>query len=285
MLAGAQMALSARQQTLALMTRAATTPGLAATLDLPTPSAPPVTPPPVTPPPPGAPPGAPTGSPTGPTTTVPGSGFVESAATSPRPTSPAILGQSVLSAAEMARWFATTGWKAHITVPMTQLTEDYIDAGEQTGVTADLAFAQSIIETGYFTFPSDGQLTKADNNFAGIGACDTCAQGWRFPNAAKGVRAQLELLDAYASPTPVATPLLGSIGVGGCCPTWLSLAGTWASSTDYGISILSVYQQMLNWLIPQRLLDAGLLKAPKPAPATSPSPSATASVSPPGQSR
>ena len=69
----------------------------------------------------------------------------------------------------------------------------------------------------------------------------------------------MELLEAYASPTPVSTPLLGSIGVGGCCPTWLALAGKWASSTTYGISILTVYQRMLNWLIPQRLVDAGLL--------------------------
>ncbi len=42
-LAGAEMKLSASQQTLSLMTRAATTPGLAATLDLPSPSSPPTT--------------------------------------------------------------------------------------------------------------------------------------------------------------------------------------------------------------------------------------------------
>ena len=154
---------------------------------------------------------------------------------------------------------------------MAQLAQDYISAGEQTGVRADLAFAQSIVETGYFSFPSYGQLTKADNNFAGIGACDSCAHGWTFPNAATGVSAQLELLEAYASPTPVATPLLGSVGVGGCCPTWMALAGKWASSTAYGISILTVYRQMLTWLIPQRLVAAGLLAAPKPAP-TQPTP-------------
>ena len=167
----------------------------------------------------------------------------------------------------MARWYASTRQKANITVPIAQLTQDYVNAGRQTGVRADLAFAQSIIETAYFSFPSYGQLTKTDNNFAGIGACDTCAHGWRFANAATGVAAQMELLEAYASPTPVSTPLLGSIGVGGCCPNWLALAGKWASSTTYGISILAVYQQMLKWLIPQRLVDAGLLQPPKPAPA------------------
>jgi hypothetical protein len=255
-LARAETALSSSRQTLTLMTRAATTPGLAATLNLPNPSSPPVTSPPA---------GAPS-SPSGPTS-IPGSWIVESDATTPMPTSPTILGPPVLSAAEMARWFASTKQKANTTVPIAQLTQDYVDAGQQTGVRPDLAFAQSIVETGYFSFPSYGQLTKTDNNFAGIGACDTCAHGWRFPNAATGVAAQMELLEAYASPTPVPTPLLGSIGVGGCCPTWLALAGKWASSTTYGISILATYHRMLNWLIPQRLIDAGLLAPPKPAPA------------------
>jgi hypothetical protein len=179
----------------------------------------------------------------------------------------------------MARWFASTRQKANITVPMTQLTQDYVNAGQQTGVRADLAFAQSIIETAYFSFPSYGQLTRTDNNFAGIGACDTCAHGWQFANAATGVAAQMELLEAYASPTPVSTPLLGPVGVGGCCPDWLALAGKWASSTAYGVSILTVYQQMLKWLIPQRLVDAGLVRPPEPAPAARP-PAGSSSASP-----
>jgi hypothetical protein len=164
----------------------------------------------------------------------------------------------------MASWFASTGEKANVTVPMSQLTQDYVKAGAETGVRADVAFAQSIIETGFFSFPSYGQLTGKDNNFAGIGACDTCAHGWSFASALDGVTAQLELLEAYASPTPVSTPLLGSIGIGGCCPTWLDLAGKWASSTAYGVSILTIYQQMLAWVIPQRLVAAGLVRPPKP---------------------
>ncbi len=262
-LASAKQGLSASEQTLNLLTRAATTPGLAATLNLPSPSSAPSSPP--------AP--APAGATPGPATTTQGSWFVQSDATAPPATSPTILGPSVLGAAELASWFSSGGHKANITVPMVQLAQDYISAGEQTGVRADLAFAQSIVETGYFSFPSYGQLTKADNNFAGIGACDSCAHGWTFPNAATGVSAQLELLEAYASPTPVATPLLGSVGVGGCCPTWMALAGKWASSTAYGISILTVYRQMLTWLIPQRLVAAGLLAAPRPAP-THPTPTA-----------
>jgi hypothetical protein len=171
-----------------------------------------------------------------------------------------------MSGADLAAWFASTGRKANITVPMSALAQDYQTAGDATGVRDDLAFAQSIVETGFFSFPSYGQLTSQDNNFAGIGACDTCSHGWSFPTAAAGVGAQLELLDAYASIKPVDTHLLGhgSVGVGGCCRTWMALAGVWASSTVYGISIMTVYNQMLTWYIPGQLVKLGL-KSPSPA--------------------
>jgi hypothetical protein len=169
----------------------------------------------------------------------------------------------VLSASELAGWFASTHRKAKVTVPMPQLAADYALAGQQTGVRADLAFAQSVVETGFFSFPASGQLTPTDNNFAGIGACDSCAHGWKFPDARTGVTAQMQLLDAYASPNQVTTNLVGNVGVGGCCPTWMELAGTWASSLVYGISIMTVYHQMLNWAITQRLVAAGLLPPPK----------------------
>ena len=171
-----------------------------------------------------------------------------------------------MTGAELAAWFASTGHKANTTVPMVQLAADYQAAGKATGVRDDLAFAQSIVETGYFSFPSYGQLTAKDNNFAGIGACDSCATGWSFSSAANGVGAQLELLEAYASTKPVKTPLLpGNVGVGGCCQTWVQLAGVWASSIVYGISILTIYNQMLSWIIPKRLIAAGLEKAPAAA--------------------
>jgi hypothetical protein len=201
---------------------------------------------------------------------------------------PTILGPSVMSGPELATWFASTHRHANITVPMAQLAADYARAGQETGVRADVAFAQSVVETGFFSFPAYGQLTPKDNNFAGIGACDSCAHGWTFPEALTGVTAQMQLLDAYASPNPVPTNLIGDVGVGGCCPTWMALAGTWASSPVYGISIMTIYQQMLGWVIQERLIAAGLAAAPKPAPAptvtgaTAGGPPATAQPSAPG---
>jgi hypothetical protein len=181
------------------------------------------------------------------------------------PASPTIMGGSVLGAAELAGWFAAMGHPANVTVPMPQLAGDYIDVGGAEGVRGDVAFAQSVIETGYFGFPAGGLLVATDNNFAGIGACDNCAHGWSFPDARTGVAAQLELLHAYASTTPVPTPLVGKVGVTGCCPTWLSLTGVWASAPQYGYEILAIYKQMVDWALPGRLMAAGLVPAPSAA--------------------
>ncbi|MHB1929503.1 MAG: glucosaminidase domain-containing protein, partial [Acidimicrobiales bacterium] len=190
------------------------------------------------------------------------------------PSGPTILGPPAITAGELAAWYASTGQHAHVTVPMAQLAADYLRAGARTGVRADLAFAQSIVETGYFTFPAGGQLTGRDDNFAGIGACDSCAHGWSFPGAYTGVLAQMQLLEAYASLRPVATPLVGSAGIGGCCATWTDLAGHWATNPWYGEAILNVYARILDWVFPRRLVEVGLeppsVPPPVPPPVTPP---------------
>jgi hypothetical protein len=279
----AETALATSQQSLALVTKAAVTPGLAAGLNLPDVGGTPSSLPPAAGPASGlsalAQPYSPPASTT--TTRAVSSGPGDTLPSGSRG-SPTILGPSVLSASELAGWFAGTHKKANVTVPVPQLAADYALAGQQTGVRGDLAFAQSVVETGFFSFPARGQLTPKDNNFAGIGACDSCAHGWKFADARAGVTAQMQLLDAYASPNPVPTNLIGNVGTGGCCQTWMALAGTWASSLVYGISIMTVYHQMLNWAITQRLVAAGLLSPPKVAPAPAPSQPAPAPV--PGSS-
>ena len=195
---------------------------------------------------------------------------------------PSILGPSLLSAEQISGWFETTGYRPRTTVPFSQLVADYMKAGELTGVRPDVAFAQSVIETAYFSFPGYGQDAPGFNNFAGIGACDTCKHGWHFPSAMTGVLSQQELLAVYATP-PHPTGAYGGptsdLGIAGCCTTWMALAGTWASSPAYGFDILTVYNDMLSWALPGELRRLGLvpLSAPasppaKPAPAPSRSP-------------
>jgi hypothetical protein len=153
--------------------------------------------------------------------------------------------------------------------------DDYLKAGRLTGVRADLAFAQSVVETGYFSFPAGGQDARGYNNFAGIGACDSCKHGWKFPSALAGVLGQELLLDDYASPPQqTAGGPSGSapVGVQGCCTTWMALSGVWASNPNYGYEILSVYKMMLDWALQSQLQKAGLAQPFAVAPPGSPAP-------------
>src|SRR5579875_140018 len=181
---------------------------------------------------------------------------------------PSILGPSLLSPSDLEGWFSSTRSRAATTVPLPQLVSYYYAAARQTHVRADLAFAQSVVETGYFSFPPGGQLRAGDNNFAGIGACGSCKRGWSFPTAQEGVLDQEELLQAYASRrgSPLASWVRG-LGVQGCCHTWLSLSGIWASNRSYGYEILSVYSLMVSWAVEPGLQVEGLAPAPAvPAP-------------------
>jgi hypothetical protein len=173
--------------------------------------------------------------------------------------SPTILGPAVLSADELAGWFSGSGRRASLTVSLPVLAADFESAGAVAGVRADIAFAQSVLETGYFSFPGFGQVRVADNNFAGIGACDSCGSGFHFPDALTGVTAQMQLLHAYATTSqPVPGPLPGPFRVSGCCPTWMQLTGVWATASDYGIKILKLYLSMVQWALARRTAAAQL---------------------------
>ncbi|MBK6858394.1 MAG: glucosaminidase domain-containing protein [Microthrixaceae bacterium] len=51
-----------------------------------------------------------------------------------------------------------------------ELARYYVEEGAAEGVTGDVAFAQSIVETGYFAFSA--RVPPELNNFSGLGAVD-----------------------------------------------------------------------------------------------------------------
>ncbi|HMK97984.1 MAG TPA: glucosaminidase domain-containing protein [Acidimicrobiales bacterium] len=161
---------------------------------------------------------------------------------------PTILGPALLTTAQVQTWWASTGAVANATVPIGKLIYDYMREGGLTGVRADIAFAQSVVETGYFSFPRFGQDPASYNNFAGIGACDSCKHGFRYASAIMGVAAQQRLLEEYALPYQYPT-IFAQFGVAGTSQTWMALSGVWATNINYGYAILSVYQRMLEFVI------------------------------------
>src|SRR5207237_9270541 len=165
----------------------------------------------------------------------------ETAATSA--TSP-IMGPSRLTAKQMADYVIAQHYKPRITVPIEILAQIYLDEGAATGVRGDVAFAQSILETAGFANPGSA---PTDNNFAGIGWCDSCAHGFDFPDARTGVRAQLQLLRvyvdplfpdaAYAAKDPILLPGTLTLGFRGKVQAWWDLWGSWATGALYGTRV------------------------------------------------
>ena len=80
----------------------------------------------------------------------------------------AVLGQATLTAPQMAGWFATTGRQARLGVGVLDLATMFVEEGAREGVRGDIAFAQSIVETGYFGFSPS--VPPDTHNYSGIGA-------------------------------------------------------------------------------------------------------------------
>ncbi len=140
------------------------------------------------------------------------------------------------------------------TVPLETLAQVFIEEGAAEGVTGDVAFVQSIVETGWFRF--SGSIPASANNFAGIGATDTNPAPAFFPDARTGVRAQIQHLRAYADPSattctmpplrnPCVDPRFALVLPKGRAPTWNQMGnGNWATASTYSTSILTLFAEL-----------------------------------------
>ena len=173
--------------------------------------------------------------------------------TNAKDVSPTVMGDAVLTADELVGWYKSKGVAGYVGgVDLPTMAGLYIEEGKAEQIRGDVAWAQSVVETGAFTSP----LTT-HNNFAGIGACDSCATGFDFASPKAGVRAQAQLLHAYADKmlriATLANPAVGSnpdhLSVRGCCPTWNKLTGTWATDPNYGPKLMTVYLSMLQFAL------------------------------------
>src|SRR5262245_26124605 len=179
-----------------------------------------------------------------------------------------IMGPNVLNADQITAWyqskhktFAVPGISVH------DLAQLFLAEGATETVRGDLAFAQSIVETGYFGYV--GSIVKPSNwNFAGMDACDSCNSGRQFPSPLSGVRVQIQDLRNYADAGsrasnlahppvpewyayPSLNPVTAAYNVGhffrkGNAPTWNQMGnGNHATSPSYGPAVIAVYQNML----------------------------------------
>lgn len=131
--------------------------------------------------------------------------------------------------------------------------------GEKYGIRGDIALCQSCIETGWFKYTGGTAVTPDDHNYCGLGVTQKGKKGCQFATVALGCEAQIQHLFAYACkdalPYPKVDPRFNYVNRG-CAPTWESLGGKWASATNYGTQILTVYNQMMAFNVANPTLKA-----------------------------
>lgn len=118
-----------------------------------------------------------------------------------------IAGNAVATAAQMALFCRSKNSTPKLaSCSLEQLAQIFIEEGKVEGIRGDVAFAQSLHETGFFNF--GGIVTPQMNNYGGIGALNGNATGnaASFPDPRTGVRAQVQHLKAYANAAALVNP-------------------------------------------------------------------------------
>lgn len=193
--------------------------------------------------------------------TAPGSG----AAARP-PTQTPVMGPSLLNAAQLAAWYRSqhsgTPQLPALRNDVKALAQIFIDEGAAQGVRGDIAFAQSMLETGWLGF-AGSQVPPSFNNYSGLFAFNnrpkgtTCAAETKpsrcFATPNLGVRYQMQLLRGYADASTrnmsmLIRPPSDRIGI---APYWERFGGSqtpivWATAPNYGSYVLGLYADALS---------------------------------------
>lgn len=128
------------------------------------------------------------------------------------------------------------------------LAKIFLREGAKENIRGDIAFAQSLKETGYFRY--GGVVLPEYNNFAGIGAIDPNQKGKaaRFATPEEGIRAQIQHLKAYATTEPLNEERVDPrfhLVQRGSAPNLEDLNGKWAvPGTTYGQDIMRIFGEM-----------------------------------------
>ena len=167
-----------------------------------------------------------------------------------------IMGTAVATAEQMRAYLKAKNPKAAQSV--FEMIPLYLSEGSAEGVRGDIAFAQSCLETGNFTF-SGSAVTLSQNNFCGMGVTSNGMKGNSFDTPQFGIRAQIQHLKAYASKDSLKNACIDprfKYVTRGCAEyvEWLGQkenpAGKgWAAGAGYGEKILSILKAIIGTAI------------------------------------
>ena len=170
----------------------------------------------------------------------------------PKPVEPkvAIMGAPQVTAQQMAQFLLSNNSTPKIMITALELAELFLEEGIREGVRGDIAFCQSMHETGWLKY--GGQVLPEQHNYSGIGATNNSPVGkgaW-FKDEREGVRAQIQHLKAYASKETLSAICVDPrfhLVTRGVAPNWTDLNGRWAvPGTTYGQSILTLYNELVK---------------------------------------
>lgn len=163
-----------------------------------------------------------------------------------------IMGKAVLTKEQMKNYLLSKNPKPKINTTVDNLIDLYLSEGLKEGVRGDIAFAQSLVETGYFNF--NGDVVPEQNNFSGIGTTGGGVKGNYFSTPQIGILAQIQHLKGYATKEPLNEvcvdpryDILKAINKLGVAPTVSLLSGSWAVDKNYAPKILNIYNEISKY--------------------------------------
>lgn len=172
-----------------------------------------------------------------------------------------IMGNSAVTVQEMVDYFQDSG-EAY---PAEELSEGgadsietfcqmYYEEAAVEGVRPEVAFAQTMKETGFLQYGGDASIEQF--NFAGLGTTGGGVPGNSYPDVRTGIRAQIQHLKAYATEDALEQECVDDryeYVKKGSAPyvEWLGQQENpdgvgWAVGENYGYDIVDMIEQMKN---------------------------------------
>lgn len=163
-----------------------------------------------------------------------------------------IIGKSVVSAEKMVAFVREKNSNAQ---DIEEIAKCFVEIGDKYNIRGDIAFCQSIVETGWFRFDNGTAVTPDQHNYCGMGVLQKGMKGNSFISVAEGVEAQIQHLYGYAVKEPLDSSIivdprykyLVSGNKLGIAKDWHGLSMNWAMNESYGKQILSIYDKLLNF--------------------------------------
>ena len=170
-----------------------------------------------------------------------------------------IMGQSSVTIEEMVSYFQASG-KLYPTESLTKGGADsietfcqiYEEEAKAEGVRPEVAFVQTMKETGFLQYGGDASIEQF--NFAGLGTTGGGVPGNSYPDVRTGVRAQIQHLKAYATEEPLIQPCVDDRyeyvqKVSAPYVQWLGQkenpkGAGWATAENYGYSIVEMISHL-----------------------------------------